>query len=56
MTLAPLSLSESARKKFLMNRRASCLESGNKTFLGSGGRNDSKTAAVRSNRLAKIFR
>ena len=35
MTLAPLSSLESARKKFLMNRRASCLESGNQRFLGS---------------------
>ena len=30
-------------KNFLWTRRTSCLESGNQTFLGSGGRNDSNT-------------
>ena len=55
MTLAPLSSLESARKKFLMNRRASCLESGNQTFLGSGGRNDSNTAPLPGVGEKKIF-
>ena len=41
MTLTAISLLESARRKFFMNRRTSCLESRNQTFLGSGDRNDS---------------
>ena len=55
MTLAPLSSLESARKKFLMNRRASCLESGNQRFLGSGGRNGSNTAQFARIGKKKIF-
>ena len=43
MTQTPIRSLESARKKFLMNSTTSCLESGNQTFLGSGGRNDSNT-------------
>ena len=43
MTLTPISFRESAKKKFLRTRVTSCLESGNQTFLGSGGRNDSNT-------------
>ena len=42
MTLTPISSLESARKKFSWTRGTSCLESGNQTFLGSGGRNDTK--------------
>ena len=38
MTLTAISLLESARRKFFMNRRTSCLESRNQTFLGSGDR------------------
>ena len=41
MTLTPVSLRELARKNFSSTRRTSCLESGNETFLCSGGRNDS---------------
>ena len=43
MTLTPLSSLESARKNLSRTRRRSCLESGNQTFLGLGGRNDSNT-------------
>ena len=43
MTLTPISSLESARKNFSSTRRTTCLESGNQTFLGSGGRNDSNT-------------
>ena len=43
MTLTPIRSLEASRKKFLWTRRTSCLESGNQTFLGSGGRNDSNT-------------
>ena len=45
MTLIPNSSLESARKKiFDEPGRTSCLESGNQSFLGSGGRNDPNTA------------
>ena len=43
MTQTPISSLESARKYFSGTRRTSCLESGNQTFFGSGGRNDSNT-------------
>ena len=43
MTLTPMRSRESARKNFSWTRRTSCLESGIRTFLGSGGRNDSNT-------------
>ena len=43
MTLTPISSLESARKKCSWTRGTSCLESGNQTFLGSGGRNHSNT-------------
>ena len=36
MTLTANNSQESARRKFFMNRRTSCLESRNQTFLGSG--------------------
>ena len=49
MSLTAKSSLESARRKFLMNGRTSCLESRNQTFLGSGGRNESN-----SQRLARI--
>ena len=54
MSLTANSSPESARRKFLMNSMQSCLESGNQTFLGSGGRNESKPI-VRSNRRAENF-
>ena len=38
MTLTAISSLESAEKKFSLTRRTSCLESGNQTFLGSGGK------------------
>ena len=43
MTLTAISSQESARRKFFMTRRTSCLESRNQTFLGSGDRNDSNS-------------
>ena len=43
MTITPISSLESARKKFSWTRGTSCLESGNQSFLGSIGRNDSNT-------------
>ena len=43
MTQTPISSLESARKYFSGTRRTPCLESGNQTFFGSGGRNDSNT-------------
>ena len=43
MTLTANSSLESARRKFFMNRRTSCLASRNQTFLGSGDRNDSNS-------------
>ena len=43
MTLIANSLLESARRKFFMNRRTSCLESRNQTFLAQGARNDSNS-------------
>ena len=43
MTLTANSSQESARRKFVMNRRTSRLESRNQTFLGSGARNDSNS-------------
>ena len=43
MSLTAISLLESARRKFLMNSTTSCLESRSRTFLGSGGRNESNS-------------
>ena len=55
MTLTAISLLESARRKFFMNRRTSCLESRNQTFLGSGDRNDSYSQQVARIGEKKIF-
>ena len=49
MTLAANSSKESARRKFSLTRRTSCLERWNQTFLGSGDRND-----FNSHQLARI--
>ena len=49
MSLTAISSLESATRKFFLNGRSSCVESGNQTFLGSGGRNESN-----SNQLARI--
>ena len=49
MTLTPISLRESVRKKLLLTRRTSSLESENQTFYGSGGRINSNT-----NQFARI--
>ena len=43
MTLTPISSLESARKNFHELDVHHVLESGNQTFLSSGGRNDSNT-------------
>ena len=55
MTLTANSSLESARRKFLMNRRTSCLESRNITFLGSGDRNDSNSHQLAGMGERKIF-
>ena len=55
MTLTAISLLESARRKFFMNRRTSCLESRNQTFLGSGDRNDSYSQQLARIGKKKIF-
>ena len=41
MSLTAITSFESARGNFLSNRRTSCLESKNQTFIGLGGRNES---------------
>ena len=43
MRLSAIHSLESARRKFLRTLRTSCLESGNQTFLGLGGRNESNS-------------
>ena len=55
MSLTAISLLQSARRKFFMNRRTSCLESRNQTFLGSGDRNDSNSHQLASIGEKKIF-
>ena len=55
MSLTAISSLESARRKFLMNGRTSCLESGNQTFLGSGGRNESNSQKLSPIGEKKIF-
>ena len=55
MTLTANSSLESARRKFFMNRRTSCLESRNQTFLGSGARNDSNSHQLAGIGEKKIF-
>ena len=49
MSLTGIISLESATREFFMNSTSSCLESGNQTFLGSGGRNESN-----SQQLARI--
>ena len=48
MSLTATSSLESARRKFFMNRRTSCLEGTNETFLGSGGRIESSPKTFHS--------
>ena len=55
MSLTAKSSLESARRKFLMNGRTSCLESRNQTFLGSVGRNESNSHQVARIGEKKIF-
>ena len=55
MTLTANSSLESARRKFFMNRRKSCLESRNQTFLESGDRNDSNSHQFAGICEKKIF-
>ena len=43
MSLTAMYLQESAKRKFFMNSRTSCLESRNQTFLASGGQNESNS-------------
>ena len=55
MSLTANSSLESARRKFLMNRRKSYPESRNQTFLGSGARNDSNSHQLAGIGEKKIF-
>ena len=55
MILTAINLLESARRKFFMNRRTSCLESRNQTFLGSGDPNDSNGQQLERIGEKKIF-
>ena len=55
MTLTANSSKESARRKFFMNRRTSCLETRSQTFLGSGARNDSNSHQLAGIGEEKIF-
>ena len=55
MSQITMTLLESARKKFFMNRRASCLESLIQTFSGSGGRNESNSHELARIGEKKIF-
>ena len=55
MSLTAMYLQESARRKFLMNRRLSCLESRIHTFLRSGGRNESNSHGLARIGEKKIF-
>ena len=54
MTLTPISSLESERKKFFINSTYS-LKDGIRTFLGSGGRNDSNTHQFERIGEKKIF-
>ena len=56
MTPTPISSLESGEKSFLWTRRTSCLESGNQSFLGSVGRNDSNTHQFARIGEKKLFR
>ena len=55
MTLTPISSRESARKKIFMNSTYIMSRSGNQTFLGSRGRNDSNTHQFARISEKKIF-
>ena len=55
MTVTLISSIESARKKISWTRRLSRLESGNKTFLGTGGGNDSNAHQFARILEKKIF-
>ena len=56
MTLTPISSVESVGKNFFMNSTyIMCRESGNQTFLGSGGRNDSNSHQFAGIGEKKIF-
>ena len=55
MTLTLICSLESARTKFLMNSTYIMSRKWNQTFLGSGGRNDSKTAQFARIGEKKLF-
>ena len=55
MTLAPLSSPESARKKFLMNRKCIMSRKWESNVFGSGRRNDSNTHLFAPIGEKKIF-
>ena len=55
MSLTAISSLESEKRKFSGTRRTSCPESRNQTFLGSGGRNESKSQKFARIGNKKIF-
>ena len=56
MSLTGICSPESARRKFFMNSNVHpCLESRNKTFFGSGGRNQSNRHLLAGIGEKKIF-
>ena len=55
MSLTVISSLESARRKFFMNTRTSCLQSRNHLFLGSGCQNESNNHQLARIGSKKIF-
>ena len=55
MSLTAMSSLQSARRKFFMNRRTSCLQSGNHLFLVSGCQNESNSHQLARVGEKKIF-
>ena len=55
MSLSAKSSLQSARRKFFMTRRTSCLERRNQSFLGLGGQNESKCQKLAPIDERKIF-
>ena len=55
MSLTAISSLKSERRKFSSTRRTSCPESGNQTFLGSRGRNESNSQKLARIAEMKIF-
>ena len=55
MSLTAISSLESARRKFLLTRRTSCLQKRNHLFLGSGCQNESNSHQIARISEMKIF-